>query len=103
MEAPDQSQQIEPLHNVQSLHGAVIGSDRKAVFLNMMGACFDNYARTTGAEPEAAVLVMGGLKQAFAPGWHLTGDSEGGTISMLALAAACLQSAITRSHTSPTV
>lgn len=70
--------------------GAAVHNDRKANFVNHAGSCFDSYVAKTGQEPDALVVVLGGLKQDAIPSWTVQGDSEGGATTMLALAAAAL-------------
>jgi hypothetical protein len=65
------------------------GAAREA-FVSHVAMMFDGYVRDYGAEPDALVLVFGGLKQTARSGWLIRGASEGGTTTMTALAAAVL-------------
>lgn len=72
--------------NVVSLHGADITSDRKAEFLHSVATSFDSYVETYGAEPDAVVYHLLGLKQSSELHWMISGNSQGGATSILALA-----------------
>jgi hypothetical protein len=76
--------------NVVSLHGQPVENDRRRQFAESATASFDAYVESFGVEPEAMVWVFGGLKQSARSGWLVTGDSEGGPTTMVALAAAVL-------------
>lgn len=71
--------------------GAQVHSDRKANFINHAGQVFDSYALRYGEQPDAMVMVLGGLRQAAETFWIVRGDSEGGATTMLALAQASIQ------------
>jgi len=75
---------------VTALHGAEVRNDRRAHFVNHAAASFDAYLRDFGAEPDALVMVMGGLKQASRASWTVCGASEGGPTTMISLAMATL-------------
>lgn len=77
---------------VVAIHrGAPIRNDQKDHFTNHTGAAFDSYVLAHGYEPDAVVLVMGGLKQSARVAYSVRGDSQGGATSMLALAQAAIQ------------
>lgn len=78
------------MDNVVGLRGKPVESDRRAVFLNWLAQEFDSYVEATGREPDALVIVFGGLKQEARPSWMIRGESEGGGTTMLALAQATL-------------
>jgi hypothetical protein len=71
--------------------GAPIHNDRKANFLRHVAASFDSYVLKHGYDPDALVMVFGGLKQSAEPYWIIRGESEGGATTMLAFAQATLQ------------
>jgi hypothetical protein len=75
---------------VTALPGVQVESDRKALFVNDMAASFDRYVADFGCEPEAFVVVMGGLRQNARVSWTTQGDTEGGAVSMLAIAQATI-------------
>lgn len=77
--------------NVVSLRGEPVESDRRAEFLRRVGESFDDYARRNGQEPEAVVYALCGLKQPVSASWIVTGESEGGARSVLALATMGIQ------------
>lgn len=76
--------------NVIAMRGTAVRNDRKTNFVNHAGSCFDSYVAATGQEPDALVVVLGGVKQTARCSWTVQGDSEGGAATMLAFAAAAL-------------
>lgn len=62
------------------------GGARRLAFLGNLGRAYDAYVREHGTEPEALVVVLGGLKQAAEVQWFLEDETKGGATSMLALA-----------------
>lgn len=76
--------------NVISIGGAPICNDRKAAFLDAVATSFDAYIKDFGAEPDAIVYVLGGIKQTARPGWSMYGESMDGATSMKAFAAMAL-------------
>lgn len=76
----------KPTATVTSIRGAAVTNERRAHFLTHLAASFDAYVADIGEEPDALVIVMGGLKQTARPTWTVCGDSEGGPTTMLALA-----------------
>lgn len=83
--------------SVTAFPGALIGSDRKAMFLNDFAASFDRYVKDFGEEPEAFVATMGGIRQKVRVSYTTQGETEGCAGSMLALA----QAVITKEILSP--
>lgn len=77
----------KPTASITSLHGAAVTNERRAHFLTHTAASFDRYVEGLGYEPDALMIVMGGLKQTARPTWTVCGDSEGGPTTMLLLAA----------------
>lgn len=73
-----------------SLRGARPTEDRKAEFLNWMGAAYDKYVQKMEQTPDALVCVLGGLKQPARADWLIQGESRGGGTSVLALAHATI-------------
>lgn len=71
--------------------GGQIHNDRKANFINNIGASFDSFTRKYGEQPDAMVIVLGGLRQAAETFWIVRGESEGGATTMLAFAQASIQ------------
>jgi hypothetical protein len=71
--------------------GAPIVNDRRANFLRHTAASFDSYRLKYGDDPDAMVMVLGGLKQTAEAFWIVRGDSEGGGTTMLAFAQSALQ------------
>lgn len=67
---------------------------RRALFLERLAAAFDGFAEHVGAEPEAMVMVLCGLKQDAEVSYIVQGDSEGGETSVLAYAQAAITRAI---------
>lgn len=82
--------------NVIAIRGAEVRSDRKAHFVNHVGACFDAYVSDYGQQPDAIVLVLGGVKQNARCSWTVQGESEGAATSMLALATGVMTREVTR-------
>lgn len=76
--------------SVVPLFGQPVTNDRRAAFMAAAEASFDKYVEDCGTEPDAMVWVYGGIKQTARTGWLVSGDSEGGPTSMLALASAVL-------------
>lgn len=70
--------------------GVMIREDRKSAFLSHVGQCFDSYVGARGENPDAIVLVFGGVKQSAEAYWTIRGNSQGGGTSMLSLAAATI-------------
>lgn len=79
---------------VVSIKGGEIENERRATFLQAVAASFDRYVSENGQEPDALVYVMCGLKQPSQIAWDIRGDSMGGPVSVLSLAAVhCLAEA----------
>ena len=76
--------------NVHVLNGGTLDSERRQEFLNNIAASFDLYVQRTGCEPDALVVVMGGVKQSVRSSWLFKGETEGAGTSMLALAHAVI-------------
>ena len=76
--------------NVHALNGANLDSDRRRDFLNHIFHAYDTYVQLTGLEPDALVVVMGGVKQPSRVNWLMQGESRGASTSMLALAHAVI-------------
>lgn len=73
--------------NIVSLGKADLHSQRRDAFMQAVAATFERYVAHYGYEPDAIVYVMNGAKQGSLIGWEVGGDSEGGAVSCLALAA----------------
>ena len=69
---------------------AIVESNVKAEFLNMVAASFDNYVAKTGKEPESIVYILGGLGQDTSLAWHMTGNARGFADEVLCVASAHL-------------
>jgi hypothetical protein len=76
--------------------GSQINNDRRANFVNHVAASFDSYRIAHGQDPDALVMVLGGLKQTGEAYWIIRGDSEGGCTTMLSFAQATIQREISR-------
>lgn len=77
--------------DVVSLKGGPVTSQRREEFVQAVAASFDLYVESLGAEPDAIVYVMGGIKQTSRISWHMSGETEGGATTMLCVAAAHCQ------------
>jgi hypothetical protein len=76
--------------------GASIENVQRDNFTAHVAASFNSYSAKYGEEPDAMVLVLGGLKQSGEAFWIIRGDSQGGATSMLAFAQATIQREISR-------
>lgn len=74
------------IKNVVSLNGAQIKSDRRASFIQTVAMSYDRYIKAYGEQPDAIVLILGGIKQTSQIGWDVEGESQQGMTSLLALA-----------------
>ncbi len=72
---------------VVSLKGGEIENERRAAFMQAVAASFDLYVSDHGHEPEAIVYVLCGLKQPSHIAWDIQGDSQGGPMSIISIAA----------------
>lgn len=72
---------------VISLGGGPITAKRRELFARAVSEAFDLYVRDYAVEPEAVVFVLNGVKLSSQISWHVTGESEDGVVSVLALAA----------------
>lgn len=72
---------------VVSLTGAPVTEDRREAFLAAVGLSYDLYVKSEGAEPDAIVYVLNGLRKSSRLGWHTSGESQGGSTAIIALAA----------------
>lgn len=82
------------MSNVAALPGVLMDSDRRAFFLNEVAGSYDRYMSDMGCEPEAFVMVFGGLTQTARVSWTTQGESEGGAVTMLAIAQATIMKQI---------
>lgn len=77
--------------NVVSLGPARIKTDRKARFIEQLAATYDGYVEKAGAEPDALVLVVGGVGAPQSVAWFVGGDSEGMADAVVARALITIQ------------
>ncbi|WP_395443591.1 hypothetical protein [Caulobacter sp. UC70_42] len=74
--------------NVVSIGKASIVSERREAFLQAVAQTFERYVSKYGYEPDAIVYIMNGTHQPSLIGWDIQGQSQGGAVSVLALAGA---------------
>lgn len=73
--------------NVISLKGGAIENERREAFMRAVATSYDLYAESYGHDPDALVYVLCGIKQPSQIAWEIQGESQGGPLSVLAIAA----------------
>lgn len=80
---------VEPAR-VVAIHGANLEDERRAAFINDFAAAYDKFVASYGEQPDAFVMVMGGVSQTCRASWTIKGKPRGSNTSMLAMAHAVL-------------
>lgn len=73
--------------NVVAMGANPITNDRRRRFMEAVAQSYEVYIAEHGYEPEAMVYVLAGTHQASHIAWQVEGDSEGGVVSVLSIAA----------------
>lgn len=76
--------------NVVSLKGAEIANERRDEFVARMAVAFDAYVKAEGYEPDAAVMILCGVRQTARTAYLIQGESQGCGSTILAFAHASL-------------
>jgi hypothetical protein len=66
----------------------------REAFIQQVAQSFDAYVESYGHEPEALVMVWGGVKLTARTAWLCRGNTEGASVTMLSLAQAALMKEI---------